>query len=135
MAGIYDLVKDRKVYSVDADKTVVEAARFMMEHNIGALPVLRNGELVGMFSERDIMNRVVAVGRMPGQTRVGEVMTANPRSVSVDETVENCLFLMREFGFRHLPIVEGKQLKGLISVRDVLMRDFQRGSDSHRMAV
>jgi CBS domain-containing protein len=135
MAGIYDLVKDRKVYSVDADKTVVEAARFMMEHNIGALPVLRNGELVGMFSERDIMNRVVAVGRMPGQTRVGEVMTANPRSVSVDETVENCLFLMREFGFRHLPIVEGKQLKGLISVRDVLMRDSGRGSDSQRMAV
>jgi CBS domain-containing protein len=135
MAGIYDLVKDRKVYSVDADRTVVEAARFMMEHNIGALPVLRNGELVGMFSERDIMNRVVAVGRMPGQTRVGEVMTANPRSVSVDETVENCLFLMREFGFRHLPIVDGKQLKGLISVRDVLMRDSQRGSDSQRIAV
>lgn len=136
MAGIYDLVKDRKVYSVDVDKTVVEAARFMMEHNIGALPVLRNGELVGMFSERDIMNRVVAVGRMPGQTRVSEVMTANPRSVSVDETVENCLFLMREFGFRHLPIVEGKQLKGLISVRDVLMRDSaQRGSGSQRLAV
>jgi CBS domain-containing protein len=135
MAGVYDLVKDRKVYSVDADKTVVEAARFMMEHNIGALPVLRNGELVGMFSERDIMNRVVAVGRMPGQTKVGEVMTANPRSVSVDETVENCLFLMREFGFRHLPIVEGKQLKGLISVRDVLLRDSQRGSDSQRLAV
>jgi CBS domain-containing protein len=136
MAGIYDLVKDRKVYSVDADKTVVEAARFMMEHNIGALPVLRNGELVGMFSERDIMNRVVAVGRMPGQTRVGEVMTANPRSVSVDETVENCLFLMREFGFRHLPIVDGKQLKGLISVRDVLLRDSrQHGSDSQRVAV
>lgn len=135
MAGIYDLVKDRKVYSVDADKTVVEAARFMMEHNIGALPVLRNGELVGMFSERDIMNRVVAVGRMPGQTRVGEVMTANPRSVSVDESVENCLFLMREFGFRHLPIVEGKQLRGLISVRDVLMRDSQRGSDAQRIAV
>jgi CBS domain-containing protein len=135
MAGVYDLVKDRKVYSVDADKTVVEAARFMMEHNIGALPVLRNGELVGMFSERDIMNRVVAVGRMPGQTKVGEVMTANPRSVSVDETVENCLFLMREFGFRHLPIVEGKQLKGLISVRDVLFRDSQRGSDSQRLAV
>jgi len=135
MAGVYDLVKDRRVYSVDADKTVVEAARFMMEHNIGALPVLRNGELVGMFSERDIMNRVVAVGRMPGQTKVGEVMTANPRSVSVDETVENCLFLMREFGFRHLPIVEGKQLKGLISVRDVLLRDSQRGSDSQRLAV
>src|SRR5207248_6679122 len=113
MAPIFDLVKDRRVYSIDADRTVLEGARYMMEHNIGALPVLRNGELVGIFSERDIMNRAVAVGRMPGQTRVGEVMTANPRSVSVDETVENCLFPMREFGFRHLPIVEGKQLKGL----------------------
>ncbi|HEY1270778.1 MAG TPA: CBS domain-containing protein [Terriglobales bacterium] len=135
MARIYDLVKDRKVYSVDADNTVVEAARFMMEHNIGALPVLRNGELVGIFSERDIMNRVVAVGRMPGQTRVSEVMTANPRTVSVDETVDNCLFLMREFGFRHLPICEGKSLKGLVSLRDVMLRSsLERGSE-HRIAV
>jgi CBS domain-containing protein len=137
MASIYDLVKDRRVYSVDVDNTVVEAARFMMEHNIGALPVLRNGELVGIFSERDIMNRVVAVGRMPGQTRVSEVMTANPRTVSVDETVDNCLFLMREFGFRHLPICEGKTLKGLVSLRDVMLRAAaqQSGQDSRRLAV
>src|SRR6267378_3892070 len=102
MATVYDLVKDRRVYSIDVDKTVLEAARFMMEHSIGALPVLRNGELVGIFSERDVMNRVVAVGRMPGTTMVSEVMTANPKAVSVQETVENCLSLMREFGFRHL---------------------------------
>jgi CBS domain-containing protein len=133
MASIYDLVKDRRIYSIDADQTVVEAARFMMEHNIGALPVLRNGELVGIFSERDIMNRVVAVGRMPGQTRVSEVMTANPRSVSTDETIDNCLFLMREFGFRHLPICEGKQLKGLVSLRDVLLR--MGGSEARKLAV
>jgi CBS domain-containing protein len=122
MALIYDLVKDRRVYSVEADSSVLEAARFMMEHNIGALPVLRNGELVGIFSERDIMNRVVAIGRMPGTTRVAEVMTANPKSVSVTETVENSLFLMREHGFRHLPITDGKQLKGLVSLRDLLLR-------------
>src|SRR6266576_2066779 len=109
MALVYDLVKDRKIYSVEADRTVLEGARFMMEHRIGALPVLRNGELVGIFSERDIMNRVVALGRMPGSTKISEVMTANPKSVSVDETIENCLYLMREFGFRHLPIVEGKE--------------------------
>jgi CBS domain-containing protein len=84
--------------------------------------VLRNGELAGMFSERDIMNRVVAVGRTPGSTSVAEVMTANPRAVAADETVEECLFIMREFGFRHLPIVEGKELKGLVSLRDILMR-------------
>ncbi len=136
MASIYDLVKDRRVYSVDADNTVVEAARFMMEHNIGALPVLRNGELIGIFSERDIMNRVVAVGRMPGQTRVAEVMTANPRTVGMDETIDNCLFLMREFGFRHLPICEGKTLKGLVSLRDVMLRAAQQsGNDPRRLAV
>src|ERR1700692_4333291 len=122
MSAIYDLVKDRRVYSIDAESSVLEGARFMMEHKIGALPVLRNGELVGIFSERDIMNRVVAVGRLPGTTKISEVMTTNPKAVSVDETVENCLFLMREFGFRHLPITDGKQLKGLVSLRDILLR-------------
>jgi CBS domain-containing protein len=122
MSTLRDLVKDRKVYSIDAGRTVLEAARFMMEHNIGALPVLRDGELAGIFSERDIMNRVVAAGRMPGYTTVSEVMTANPRAVGLDEAIEECLFVMHEFGFRHLPIVDGKELKGLVSLRDVVMR-------------
>ena len=121
MATLRELVKDRKVYSVDASRTVLEAARFMMEHSIGALPVLRDGNLVGIVSERDIMNRVVAVGRTPGTTAVSEVMTANPRAVASDESIEDCLFIMREFGFRHLPIVDGRELKGLVSLRDVLM--------------
>ncbi len=114
MTTLRDIVKDRRVYSIDAGRTVLEAARFMMEHNIGALPVLRDGVLAGIISERDIMNRVVAVGRTPGTTAVSEVMTANP--------IEECLFIMREFGFRHLPIVDGKELKGVVSLRDVLLR-------------
>lgn len=122
MTTLRDLMKDRKVYSVEATRTVLEAARFMMEHNIGALPVLRSGELTGILSERDILNRVVAVGRTPGTTAVSEVMTANPRTVPADETIDECLFIMREFGFRHLPIVDGKELKGLVSLRDILMR-------------
>jgi CBS domain-containing protein len=122
MTTLRDLVKDRKVYSIDASSTVLEAARFMMEHNIGALPVLRDGELAGIISERDIMNRVVAVGRTPGTTAVSEVMTAKPRAVPADETIDECLFIMREFGFRHLPIVDGKELKGVVSLRDILLR-------------
>ena len=121
MSTLRDIMKDRKVYSIDAAGTVLEAARFMMEHNIGALPVLRNGELAGIFSERDIMNRVVAVGRTPGTTGVSEVMTVNPRSVNLDESIEECLFIMHEFGFRHLCIVEGKELRGPVSLRDILM--------------
>jgi CBS domain-containing protein len=122
MITLRELVQDRRVYSVEATRTVLEAARFMMEHNIGALPVMRDGGLVGILSERDIMNRVVAVGRTPGTTAVSEVMTANPRSVPADESIDECLFIMREFGFRHLPIVDGKELKGLVSLRDLLMR-------------
>jgi CBS domain-containing protein len=136
MAPVYELVKDRRVYSIEADRTVLEGARFMMENRIGALPVLRDGQLVGIFSERDVMNRVVAAGRMPGTTRISEVMTANPKAVSVDETIENCLFLMREFGFRHLPIVDGKELKGLVSSRDILLRYVsQKEAEQRRMAV
>jgi CBS domain-containing protein len=121
MTTLRELIKDRKLYSIDAGRTVLEAARFMMEHNVGALPVLRDGQLAGIVSERDIMNRVVAVGRTPGTTEVAEVMTANPRAVDAEESVDECLFIMREFGFRHLPIVEGKELKGVVSLRDILM--------------
>jgi CBS domain-containing protein len=135
MSPIYDLVKDRKVCSIEADSSVLEAARYMMEQRIGALPVLRNGELVGIFSERDIMNRVVAVGRLPGSTKVSEVMTANPKAVGIDETVENCMYLMREFGFRHLPILDGKELKGLVSSRDILLRYISlKEAEQRRMA-
>jgi CBS domain-containing protein len=136
MALIYDLVKDRRVYTAEADQSVLEAARFMMEHNIGALPVLRNGELVGIFSERDIMNRVVAAGRAPGTTRISEVMTANPKTVGVEESIENCLFMMREFGFRHILITDGKNVKGLVSLRDLLLRYVsQKESEGRRLAV
>lgn len=121
MNTLRDLVKDRKTFSIDAGSSVLDAARCMTEHNIGALPVLRNGQLTGIFSERDIMNRVVAAGRNPAHTAVSEVMTANPRAVHVDESIEECLFIMHEFGFRHLPIVEGTELKGLVSLRDVVM--------------
>ena len=121
MTTLRQLVKDRRLYSVKDSNTVLEAARYMMEYNIGAVPVLRDGDLTGILSERDIMNRVVAAGRTPGTTAVSEVMTPNPRAVAADETIDECLFIMREFGFRHLPVVDGKDLKGVVSLRDVLL--------------
>src|SRR5947208_7569476 len=120
MSTLRELLQDRRLYAVDVNRSVLEAARYMMEHNVGAVPVLRDGKLVGILSERDIMNRVVAVGRTPGTTAVSEVMTANPRAVDADESIEECLFVMQEFGFRHLPIVEGSDVLGLVSLRDVL---------------
>jgi len=121
MAQIYDLIKGQRVHSVSPEHTVVEAARLMTEHNIGAVPVMHDSSLVGILSERDVMTRVVAAGRSPGTTRVSEVMTAGPRTVPPTETVENCVFMMREFGFRHLPVVEGQKVLGLVSVRDIAL--------------
>jgi CBS domain-containing protein len=132
MAEIYDLVKDRRTYSIAADQSVLEASRFMMEHRVGALPVMENGELIGIISERDVMTRVVAAGRSPGHTPVRDVMTANPRVVEPSESLENCLFLMKELGFRHLPICEGKQLKGLVSLRDIMLKQLAQYQKQQR---
>jgi CBS domain-containing protein len=114
--------KGRSVTTIRPQETVGRAVAALRAQNIGALVVSEDGERVeGIVSERDIMNRVVAVGRTAGTTAVSEVMTPNPRAVHPDENIEECLFIMREFGFRHLPIVDGKELKGLVSLRDVLM--------------
>lgn len=135
MAKIRELLHDRPVFHVEADQSVLEVVHYMVDHNIGAVPVLRGGELVGVFSERDLMKRVVAGARSPGSTKVSEVMTPRPHSVSVDETIENCMFLMREHSFRHLPVVEGQQLKGFLSLRDLLLHNLsQKDSESRMMS-
>ena len=133
MSKIRELMKDRPTYQVDAGQSVLEVVHYMVSHNIGAVPVLREGELVGVFSERDLMKRVVAGARSPGSTQVSEVMTPRPHSVSADESIENCMFLMREHGFRHLPVVEGKQLKGFLSLRDLLMHNLSQKDSEARM--
>ena len=122
MPTIHDLVKERTVYSVNAGDSVMQAVHIMVDKNIGAVGVLRDGELVGVFSERDLMKRVVAAGRGPGSTEISEVMTPRPRTVSPNETFENCMFIMREHGFRHLPVVKEGKLFGLVSLRDLLLR-------------
>lgn len=121
---ISDLIKDRETFSVEAGQTVLEAARWMAERNVGALPVLEGGRLVGIFSERDIMKRVVAEGRDPARTRVADVMTKEPLVVSPDDDVQHCLGLMKQHGFRHLPICgHNHKLAGLISLRDMLLHE------------
>jgi CBS domain-containing protein len=122
MPKISEILHNQRVLSVDAEQSVIECVRLMTEFNIGAVPVLRAGELVGIFSERDLMRRVVAGGRSPGMTKVGEVMTAKPKTISADTEIEDCITLMREAGFRHLPVVEGDKLKGVVSLRDIMLR-------------
>jgi CBS domain-containing protein len=95
----------------------------MAERNIGAVAVLRGEELAGIFSERDLMKRVVAAGKNPTATTVEEVMTADPLVVSPNEKITDCMRMMKEHSFRHLPICDGRKLKGLLSLRDLLLHD------------
>ncbi len=130
MTRIEEVLSNRRVLSVEAEQTVLEAAKYMTEFNIGAVPVLRSGELVGIFSERDIMRRVVSGGRSPAITKVAEVMTPRPLTLSPDDTLEQARFIMLEHGFRHLPVVAGKQLTGIVSLRDVLPSGSQQAKAS-----
>ncbi len=133
MCSIYDLVKEQEMCVADVNDSVMQVARAMVERNIGAVPVLREGRLAGVFSERDLMRRIVVEGRNPQATKVGEVMTAEPLSVNRNDDLEHCLRLMREHGFRHLPICEGGKLLGFVSLRDMLLRDLSEKDDEVRL--
>ena len=130
---IYDLINNQDTYRADGVQTVLEVVEAMVARNIGAVPVLENGILVGIFSERDLMRRVVAEGRDPRFTRIKEVMTTDPLTVSPRETVENCMILMRRHGFRHLPICDGQHLLAVVSLRDVLLHDLTEKDHEVRM--
>ena len=123
MTTIREILRGRQTFSANAHDTVLHTARYMVEHNIGAVPVLKDGQLEGIFSERDIMKRVLVEGRDPGKTPVADVMTRNPLVVSPDEKIEHCLVLMKQHGFRHLPVCNGRKLEGFLSLRDLLVHE------------
>jgi CBS domain-containing protein len=130
---IRDLLKNQVTISAQIHQTVLEVARLMVEHNIGAVPVLAQGELIGIFSERDLMNRVVVEGKDPARTPVSEVMTGDPLTVAPNDSVETCMTLMRRHGFRHLPVCSGSELRGVVSLRDVLLHDLDEKDYEVRM--
>jgi len=130
---IRDLLRNQVTISAEAHQTVLEVASLMVEHNIGAVPVLQEGRMIGIFSERDLMIRVVVAGKDPAQTPVGEVMTEDPLTIAPDEPLETCMTLMKRHGFRHLPICAGRELKGVISLRDILLHNLDEKDDEVRM--
>src|SRR4051812_8091628 len=123
MEKIFDLVKNREVYFVDPSRSVLDTVRYMVARNIGAVAVVQEGQLIGIFSERDLMKRVVAPGHDPLQIRIRDVMTADPVVVSPTDQIKDCIRLMRTNSFRHLPVCDGKKLQGLISLRDLILHD------------
>ena len=106
-------------HSVEADALVVECVRKMTDNKIGALMVMDGGKLVGIFTERDALSRVLAAGRDPRDTRVVEVMTTDPCCVSPAMTVNDAMELVSKRHFRHLPIVEDGKVQALLSSRDL----------------
>ena len=120
---IKELVSNRSVFTVDSVTTVQAAVEHMAHNNIGAVSVMEGSRLVGIFSERDVINRVVAKGLDPRATKVSSVMTSNLVVARSDETHESCLRKMKQANCRHLPIVEEDTLIGVISLRDLLLID------------
>ncbi len=107
------------IHSVEADALVVECVRKMTDKKIGALIVMDGAKLVGIFTERDALSRVLAAGRDPRDTRVVEVMTTDPCCVSPEMTVGDAMELVSKRRFRHLPIVENGKVQALLSSRDL----------------
>jgi len=130
---ISDLLKSQVVIAADPHQTVLEVARLMVEHNIGAVPVVHQGGLIGIFSERDLMNRVVVGGKDPARILVSQVMTEDPMTVEPGDSLETCMTLMRRHGFRHLPVCVGRELRGFVSLRDILLHDLDEKGDEVRM--
>ena len=112
--------KGTRIWSVGPDVTVYDALALMAEHDVGALPVLQDGALVGIVSERDYARKVILQGRASRDTKVREVMTADVVTVAPEATMQVCRRLMTERRIRHLPVVRDGTLMGIVSIRDVV---------------
>jgi len=130
---IRDLLRNQVPVSAQAHQTVLEVASLLVEHNIGAVPILQDGQMIGIFSERDLMSRVVVAGKDPARTPVSQVMTEDPMTVAPDDPLETCMTLMKRHGFRHLPVCAGRELKGVVSLRDIMLHDLDEKDDEVRM--
>jgi len=117
---IGEIMRKQRVVKATEHTTVGEAARLMKAAGVGAILVLRKDQLVGIFTERDVLTRVVAEGRDPAHTTLAEVMTPNPQSLSPDKPFGHALILMRERGYRHVPVVDHGRAVGVVSMRDAL---------------
>ena len=118
---IRDVIRNREPYSTKASATVQEAAEMMATRNIGAVCVLDDmGKLIGVFSERDLLKRVVVAGRDPQRVSVGEVTSDLRAVIQCDETPHQALERMELIGSRHLPVVDGDRWVGMLSMRDLL---------------
>ena len=109
----------QQIVTFDVTATVAEAVGVMTEKKIGAILVVSGGKLAGIFTERDLMTRVVAAGLSADATPLCDVMSANPDTLSPEDTADNALELMKSRNYRHLPVLDGEKICGMVSIRDL----------------
>jgi len=131
---IKDVIRDREPYSLRASTSVLEAAEFMAQRRIGAVCVLdEEGKLIGVFSERDLLSRVVVHKRDPGAMQLGEVTSPLRAVIRCDETPHQALERMEQIGSRHLPVVDGEKWVGMLSMRDLLRVELSEQGDELKL--
>ncbi len=131
---IRDVIRDREPYSLRTSATVLDAAKFMADRRIGAVCVLdENGKLIGVFSERDLLNRVVVPCSDPTALQLGQVASPVRAVIHCDETPHQALERMEEIGSRHLPVMDGDKWVGMLSIRDLLRVELNEQGDELRL--
>jgi CBS domain-containing protein len=110
----------KSTVSITPDASVYEALEVMSDHHVGALLVIRQGELVGVLSERDYARKVALLNRNSRDTRVDEIMTERVVCIDAERTVDECMALMSDRHIRHLPVLDGQKLLGMLSMRDLV---------------
>ncbi len=132
------VMEQKKFLTAPPETTVSSAAKQMADKNVGAVLVVENGDLIGIFSERDAVFRVIAKGLDAVTTRLIDVMTASPKTLDASKTYGHALLLMQENGFRHVPVTENGRPVGIVSSRNAMdpdMEDFiseERRREHHR---
>ena len=122
---VRDIVQDRPLYVVQKDDSVLNAVRYMTEYRIGAVPIVDGERLLGILSERDVMNRVVAQELDPAATQVSQVMTKKLAVLAKDSTSEDALAVMGQLHVRHLPVMAEEQLLGCVSIRELQIMELE----------
>lgn len=126
METIKDIIKGREIYTVESGTSVKAAVNYMAEKGVGLVPVLKDGKLVGVFSERDLVKRVIAKDKDINSTLVDDVMSTNLVIAKIDETTEQAMAKMKEAKTRHILIIDNDNLVGVLSVRDLLEIDLNQ---------
>jgi CBS domain-containing protein len=118
--SIRSVMEHKKFFTVAPEETVSTVSRGMASRNLGAVLVVRNGLLAGIFTERDAVFRVIAQGLDPAKTPLQDVMTAQPVTLSPEKSFGHALLLMQEHGFRHMPVIEDGRPIGIVSARNAM---------------